>query len=64
MTEEKTIVPLEVDRATKHVLVEWMEKEDRKSTRGHAAVVLRRVARVYRERPEELERLGIKEKTR
>lgn len=61
--KDKRTVPVELDLDTTSALERWKKEEQWKSSRGHAAVVLRRVARVYREKPEELERLGIKERT-
>jgi hypothetical protein len=51
-------VRLELDSATHADMGEWSKVEGR-STREHTAIILKKLARLRRERPEELARIGL-----
>ena len=51
-------VRLELDRETHSAFGEWSKVEGR-SARDHTAILMRKLARLRRERPEELARLGL-----
>jgi hypothetical protein len=55
----KTIgVVVELDKGVDATLSRWAEREER-SKRRQAAVLLRRLAELFEERPEELQKLGL-----
>jgi hypothetical protein len=51
-------VRLELDTATHEAMGEWSKVEGR-STREHTAILMRKLARLRREKPDELARLGL-----
>ncbi|MDB5298291.1 MAG: hypothetical protein JWO31_4274 [Phycisphaerales bacterium] len=55
---ETVSVRLELDRDTHAEFGDWSKHEGR-NTRDHTAVLMRKLARLRRERPEELARIGL-----
>lgn len=58
MQQATVSVRLELDSATHADMGEWSKVEGR-STREHTAILMKKLARLRREQPDELARLGL-----
>lgn len=58
MQADTVSVRLELDSDTHSAMGEWSKVEGR-STREHTAILMRKLARLRREKPDELARLGL-----